>query len=186
MNIDNDARAILSEFETARKIAVGRFNKLWRWQMRYEEATNYANVRLLVFAGLMETDHPSGRDSDAGKLNEWRERAASKNDPRTYLIGILITKLISDLIDSVKTRKRYLPPFSLEWQQELDPNFDVPQEDNGVHYWNAHYADNYPICTAIYRDGETIESLKRILHRGKDRLYREYRAEMAELRMELA
>src|SRR5262249_52012494 len=66
-----------------------------------------ANVRLLVYAGLMPTDHVTGRDSDAGKLPAWRARAAGKREPRIYLREIVARNLRDDLFDAIRCEIRY-------------------------------------------------------------------------------
>lgn len=158
MSADDEARALLSEFDKARRMAVARFCRHWGDRVEVDDAMAFVDTRLMIYAGIIPTTRKFGKDTDAGKLPEWRQAASGKRDPDQYLQAMLSKALTNDLRDSVKysaeKERKHLggKPISISKLQEWRPYFDIPAKDNGIAEWNLYYADRFPYLTAFYRD----------------------------------
>jgi hypothetical protein len=185
---DDQARAIIAEFANARRIAVGTFMRRWAHQAPWfgsAEAHNLVIERLVVFAGLMPTTNITGRDSDAGKLDDWREVAATKPDPKHSLESLIIHKLVDDLHNAAfRVREWGLPSrgVSLDY---LRDEFDYDAPAITAQEWEAHWAERYPVVTALFRDGKFIRELKQEMNSGSDTIRAMRDKELAEIRKEL-
>ena len=134
MSADAAAEALLAEHNEAIKIAVWKFRGLYGQYMSTDEAWQFGRLRMLVYAGILPSDHPRA-DSHAGKLSAWQARMAASDRPGAPVRasesrrfrGWLVKILYREMIDSVKTelyRQRYHPSVSLDAVIAADPNFD--------------------------------------------------------------
>lgn len=131
---NREAESVLNQFHDAIKIAVSDFRHSYGDWLTTDEAFAFAQERVLIYAGLLASDHVRS-DGDVGALARWREWIAAndrdvpvKANPERRLRGSVVHALRMDLIESVRTpiaRAKKHPMISLNSLLESNPLFDV-------------------------------------------------------------
>jgi hypothetical protein len=134
----------LPQIEQAVRNARVSFSKLLGGQQGYDDAWNFAAQRVAIYAGEIP---PTGRDSDAGQLDEWEEQV--KGDP-DQLDRFVLRALNMDMLNYGRDRLR---------RNKRETPVEPEKFGSVTGYITTGNLDAYPVLRMRYAEGKTREQI---------------------------